>query len=281
MEQSRPAAIRYGLACTSLLFLVGCGDSRDADLNDGQRPEFSSSQKSTADEIAEQFPGVQVTAIATRGHGNGGGKPAAEPGVLLNIAAGAEITSDLKDLVRELNQERPIVAVLLGAQRMTDEDLEMLVDLPGVEKLTINDVQIGDAGMESVASLAGLQVLRIVKCPITDEGLARLASLNELETLWLASSEITGTGFADFSGHKNLRKVYLSGSPVTDEGLEYLAAIPGLETIVLDRTKITDKGMQHFTKLLRLELLNVESTKVTPQGVIDVQRVLTKVRILY
>jgi hypothetical protein len=70
--------------------------------------------------------------------------------------------------------EKPDVAILeMGNPDVTDETLELLVGLPKLKELTLNDSAVSDAGLATLARLPALETLRIARTKITAEGLRR------------------------------------------------------------------------------------------------------------
>jgi hypothetical protein len=68
---------------------------------------------------------------------------------------------------------KPAVVVLeMANPDVTDETLELLIDLPELRELTINDSQTTDAGLSILQKLPNLETLRIARTKITKEGVA-------------------------------------------------------------------------------------------------------------
>jgi hypothetical protein len=69
---------------------------------------------------------------------------------------------------------KPDVVILeMGNPDVTDETLELLVDLPQLRELTLNDTAVTDVGLATLARLPALETLRIARTKITPEGLRR------------------------------------------------------------------------------------------------------------
>ncbi len=70
--------------------------------------------------------------------------------------------------------QRPDVAILeMGNPDVTDETLELLVDLPKLKELTLNDSGVTDVGLATLAQLPALETLRLARTKVTPEGLRR------------------------------------------------------------------------------------------------------------
>lgn len=85
------------------------------------------------------------------------------------------------------------VAILeLGNPDVTDATLEMLLEMPRLRELTLNDSAITDAGLATLARLPALETLRIARTQVTPEGLRRFldAPPRHLRELDVSGNEI-------------------------------------------------------------------------------------------
>jgi hypothetical protein len=92
--------------------------------------------------------------------------------------------------------DKPDVAILeMGNPDVTDETLELLVGLPKLKELTLNDSAVSDAGLATLARLQALETLRIARTKITAEGLRRFldAPPRRLSQLDVSGNEIPTT----------------------------------------------------------------------------------------
>jgi hypothetical protein len=168
-----------------------------------------------------------------------------------------------------------------GMSPFTDEWLEHVGKLPGLESLKLESAPVTDAG---VAKLEGLTHLRylILECPrVTDAGLAHVGNLSGLEVLDLYGTQVTGTGLARLEGLMRLRDLFLNCTCVTDAGLAHIEGLSSLEVLDLHGTGVTDTGLDHLRRLSRLRRLDLHGTHVTPGGVAKLQRALPKCEISY
>jgi hypothetical protein len=91
----------------------------------------------------------------------------------------------------------------------TDADLKCLANLPDVESLRIDSLEVSDAGIAHLKSVAGLKEL-VLFCPkVTDAGLTHIHSLKEIRHL-------------------------IIGCSVTDHGILELERLKKLETLRID-----------------------------------------------
>jgi Leucine Rich repeat len=112
-----------------------------------------------------------------------------------------------------------ITGVNLRASWITDGDLEMLGQVPGLQTLDLSLTRITDLGLEHLKSLAEVRDLNLYYCEfLTDVGIARL------------------------KGWKKLERLNLRGTKITDTSLEHLASLPALASLDVGFTQITSNG---------------------------------------
>lgn len=79
-----------------------------------------------------------------------------------------------------------------------DERLCHLGELTGLEKLSLRDAHISDAGLRQLTALTNLHSLEVPGAPITDRGLGNLTRLNRLAYLDVRRTQVTAAGIARF-----------------------------------------------------------------------------------
>lgn len=72
-----------------------------------------------------------------------------------------------------LTEKRDIVILEMGNPDVCDDTLSLLVDLPNLRELTLNDTAITDTGLAALAQLPSLETLRIARTQVTSGGLER------------------------------------------------------------------------------------------------------------
>lgn len=72
-----------------------------------------------------------------------------------------------------LADTRDVAILEIGNPDVTDRTLELLLDLPRLRELTLNDSAITDAGLATLARLPALETLRIARTSVTPGGLRR------------------------------------------------------------------------------------------------------------
>lgn len=155
-----------------------------------------------------------------------------------------------------------------GADRITAKGMQHLAGLRGVRSLSLAGKYIAD---DTVAPLKGLSEVRNVRLSssplilhdyhsLSDAGLAFLASMPWLESVeiaanptWAKSLTITGSGLVHLRGAKGLKEVELSGETIDNTALEHLATLPSIKKLTINRCQFTDAGFLQLKNLKELE----------------------------
>jgi hypothetical protein len=165
----------------------------------------------------------------------------------------------------------------LDNNEVTDAGLAQLEGLGNLEDLALTKAQVTDAGLVHLRKLTNLRTLRLDRTRVSDAGFVHLKGMTKLEGLFLVDTDITGEGLAQLGGMNSLIFLVLSRAPVTDAGLMRLPALPKLELLMIDGTRVTDAGLSHLSKLSSLQVLSLSGTQVTNDGLEHLQK-LTSLR---
>lgn len=144
--------------------------------------------------------------------------------------------------------------------RATDETLLVLPAFPDLEILSLEYLNISNAGLAPLRHLKKLRSLDLSENEdraITDEGIEHIKGLTNLESLDLERAVITDAGLRQLAGLTKLRQFWLFGR-VTDAGMATLEKLPALESLWLYCPNLTDAGLRHI-KGHKLKLLEVGS----------------------
>lgn len=87
-----------------------------------------------------------------------------------------------------------VVRVSLRETRATDDDLQILVQLPWLENLDLTATQIAGAGLAHLKALKDLRVLGLWKTQVDDAGLEHLTGLTRMRLLVLDDTQVTDAG---------------------------------------------------------------------------------------
>jgi hypothetical protein len=136
-----------------------------------------------------------------------------------------------------------VVSIYLRGTKVTDEQLEMVADLPYLDNLTLDETPISDQGYAHLKKLRNLKVLWLNETKIEDNGLRSLAKLTKLTDLHLRDTNITDAGLKHLSGSTNLDEwLNLRNTKVSDAGLKHLRGLKKLDELVLSGTNVTEEG---------------------------------------
>jgi hypothetical protein len=157
----------------------------------------------------------------------------------------------------------------------TDDNLSIyLNDLPDIQAVYLEEVDISDTGLQHLKNLPSLELLHIRDTKITDAGLTAISECPHLMTLVLSFNEFTDNGAKALGKIAGLKKLELDGTQITDIGLFHLRQLTNLEELRLDKTIVTDAGLKRLTVLRDLKVLSVLNTQTTDDGVRELQQAL-------
>lgn len=122
---------------------------------------------------------------------------------------------------------------------LDDDDLEVLLELPGLEEIWIDCAQITDAGVARLARLPRLREVHLVQC-----------------------DRLTGESVHSI-GRPQLQHLDVARcSGISDAGVEGLSRCPNLKVLVLDNTKITSAVLPVIANCRQLTELSLNGTAV-------------------
>jgi formylglycine-generating enzyme required for sulfatase activity/Leucine-rich repeat (LRR) protein len=173
---------------------------------------------------------------------------------------GGEVTLD------EKRPEKSVIGVEMRHTKVTDGDLEHLIELPNLQSLDLSLTEVTDAGLERLKELTNLQLLDLSGTNVTGAGLEHLKGLANLQSLELGGTKVTDAGLKYLEESTNVQSLNLSGTEVTDAGLDYLKGLTNLQSLALDQTAVTDAGLEHLKGLTNLQSLYLGDTAVIGVG---------------
>jgi serine/threonine protein kinase len=172
-----------------------------------------------------------------------------------------------RELAQEVSKNPNTKSVTLDrAERITDEGIQILENLPLVEELTLRRVKISDKGLKVVSSLPKLRKLCLTSLSgITDTGLAYLRPLTQLEGLDLSlNADISDKGLSNLP--KSLEILSLKGDPISTVGCTKIGELTQLTTLDLSNTMVDDTDLKHLEKLPKLKFLGLAGTSISDKG---------------
>ena len=171
---------------------------------------------------------------------------------------------------------RPLVGLAglsLEGLEVSDAGMLYLMDLTALSRLDVAWTQIGDAGVARIGNLRNLRELSLAGTRMTDAGLSYLTRLSDLTDLDLSSTGVTDAGLRTVGTLRSLKGLDLGGTAIHDAGLVHLGALPELRRLYLGDTAITDVGLALLSRVTNVEVVDIAMCSgVSPQGMDELER---------
>lgn len=158
-------------------------------------------------------------------------------------------------------------ALDLTAGWTTDADLARVAGVVGLEKLSLAQTRVTDAGLDQLRDLRSLRELDLYFAEFfTDDGMASLRGLVQLERLNLRGTKVTSRVFESLTHLKALRSLDISYSQIDDAGVELLAELPYLQQLSIGGTRIGVVALSSLKLLQELRHLDVSGMQRVDSG---------------
>jgi internalin A len=174
------------------------------------------------------------------------------------------------DTIKSLEDGSPLIILLLGNTRITDEGLASIASVTHLERLSLPR-QITDAKLRELSGLTSLRSINLNRSKITDKGLAILAKLPHLESLNVGGTRITDAGAKILGTMSSLKQLDISETAITDRGIQQVARCSNLESLYLNR-HLTDAGIASVASLTKLKILDVSGSQITDAGMVALKK---------
>ena len=149
---------------------------------------------------------------------------------------------------------------LVDSSGITEKVVDILRTLPNLKQVEFEEVNITDEGLRRLATIDSLERVTICDCPISDAGIGYLAKLPRLKSLAVEQCPIFGTCLRQLEQAKSLRKLSFSETNVDDGIAGDIAKMQQLTDLDLSYTDITGRTLTALIKLKRLERLHLRSS---------------------
>jgi len=150
----------------------------------------------------------------------------------------ARVRATAKALAAALGGLAHLRTLDLAGTRADDAVAKVVLGLPALEWLRLDDTVITDKGLAGVSDAATLRTLFLARTRVGDRGLTGLASLAQLREIGLRSTRATAATLAVLAGLPELTSVDVGRLPLAAADLTRLvAALPHLERVYLDGTR--------------------------------------------
>jgi hypothetical protein len=156
----------------------------------------------------------------------------------------------------QLGNLQNLERLTLDELKIGDEELSLLAEMSSLSSLSVIKTRIQGSGFAALARLPAFKEIVIGYTPLDDDGLRDIAKLPHLEVLKLAPSNVTDVGIGHVAKHRRLRVLDASRTRVTDAVVPALVAAPALERVMLRGTAVTAAGVGRLRKRSGLEVLH-------------------------
>jgi uncharacterized membrane protein len=126
--------------------------------------------------------------------------------------------------VQQISASKPYIAVFLGSKKdFSSDDLNDLRQIrKQVTSIDMGNSEVSEKNLELLSQFPHLQKLHLQNIDIGDDGVKQLRALKYLETLNLSGTNISARSLEEISRWKNLQKFYLYNTSVTEEFIDTL-----------------------------------------------------------
>jgi len=158
-------------------------------------------------------------------------------------------------------------ALDLTASWTTDGDLDRVAGMAKLERLSLAQTRVTDAGLDRLRELQSLRELDLYFAEFfTDDGIAALRGLRKLERLNLRGTRVTSRVFETISQLPALRSLDISYTQIDDAGVDLLAELPQLERLAIGGTRIGVVALAGLKLLPALRHLDVSGMQRVDSG---------------
>ena len=138
---------------------------------------------------------------------------------------------------------------------LVDDDLQLLLDLPGIERIWIESASITDQGVARLASLRRLREIHLIHCSqLTDQSLKLLESPRLRSLNLTGNSQVSDAGIRSIKRCYNLTELGLEGTRISSASLPFIANCRQLTRLDIGHTKVC-KRLDELRSLRHLEHL--------------------------
>ncbi len=156
---------------------------------------------------------------------------------------------------------------IVATNAITDNQLGQLADLPGLQKLQLDNARVSDIGLQSLVGLPQLEQIVLRRAPVGDEGLRHICSLTTVKILNLPQARFTDRGLSELARLPDLELLRFSSPNVTDDGMQQLATLKRLRFLHLISVPISDAGLARLESLEHLESLYLDDIGVSDDAI--------------
>ncbi len=173
--------------------------------------------------------------------------------------------------------QQRVVEVDLRGHVVKDEEISGLSKLASLQVLSMDSVELTQAGWSEIGLVKSLRQLDIRECALSNEDLALcIGNLPDLRALRMASksgaTSVDDTGLVSVAKCKELRVLALDYLWVSAEGLGKLTELQSLSELYLANTIIDDSSVAVLLKFPQLKKLRLARTQIGDEGLVQLAK---------
>lgn len=189
---------------------------------------------------------------------------------------------------KHFDGKREIVGLYLIGDKVDDQYLKQIKDLPKLQDLMLVRTRVTSKGLKEIVRFKkSLRRVTLVATALNDECMHVLSELSQLENLEIIGlpaiaggsqrvrdraaygkeyEGLTDKGIAALCQIKSLKRLTLEGIPVTSEGLKNVDKLGRLHELKLGFTLVDDQVLQSLTQNRALLSLFLRGTRISGRG---------------
>ena len=153
------------------------------------------------------------------------------------------------------------------ANNATDENLQLIAQLPEVERVMVYKGKVTADGLAALAALPKLRYLQMYATDVPAGAFAVLPKLTQLKSLSLGGYPVTDEVIGYAGQIKGLKSFDHTVSAITPAGfLKFLNSVESLEQLTLFGDFVDDECMKRIGQMKDMKRFWTNSKKVTPAG---------------
>ncbi|MCA9040646.1 MAG: hypothetical protein KDA65_09895 [Planctomycetaceae bacterium] len=170
--------------------------------------------------------------------------------------------------IYDLNEVKRVNFTLNESDPITDADIELLLDLPNLREVWLNEIPVTGKSLNAIRQLPRLTRLAIFGTKITGKEIALLAEVDTLRELTLSHPQNDEHLWNSLLQLPQLEDVSCAGLEVTDEMLSQVDTTMNWDAISWWSIplKLTDKGMASLKYFPKLGWLNLSGSEISDES---------------
>ena len=182
--------------------------------------------------------------------------------------------------VQQISATKPYIAVFLGSKNdFSANDLDELKHIrKQIISIDMGNSEVQERDLKILSQFPHLQKLHLQNINIGDEGVRQLRDLRYLEILNLSGTKISPRTLQEISGWKNLRKLYVYNTPIAGESVKALKTSHQKLEVYNTQFDLTDTV---YNAQLTMPVCKIDSAFFRDHATVEVKLSRGKVKYYY